>query len=130
MNPIFRHRLATRWTLWVALWMAFAPTLSYLWGARAGVEMVELCSSFGVQRVWVDAQSPDEGGPVSTDLAASGHCPFCLNLPQLGALPVSDFRLVPRSLAVDSMASFLAETVRPAWTWRAQSPRAPPASHA
>lgn len=130
LSPIFRHRLSTRWTLWVALWMAFAPTLSYLWGARAGMEMVELCSSFGVQQVWVDAQAPDANGEVPEDLAASGHCPFCLNLPQLGVLPVADFHFSARATAIAPVAFWRAEAAPATSTWRAQAPRAPPTPHA
>lgn len=75
MNRRFLHRFAYL-ALFAVLLAALAPSVSYALAAGKGETVVEMCTSFGIEKVKVpqDADTDDHssGGP------GSQHCSFCL----------------------------------------------------
>lgn len=64
-----------RIALLVACINALAPTISYLFAASAGKQVVEICTSFGVKRVLLDtAETPS----APTEHEPSVRCQYCL----------------------------------------------------
>jgi hypothetical protein len=57
--------------------MAFAPTVSYLLASARGLQVIEICSSFGIKRITLDASgSPIDPQPASPE--SQSHCSFCI----------------------------------------------------
>ena len=80
--PLYLHRSMIRVALFAALLHALSATASYLGASADGVRVVEICSSFGIERIHLDA----DGNPV--DAPQAHHSPYC-DYCAAGQLPVN-----------------------------------------
>lgn len=104
--PNRRHR-GWLWAWLACFVLVVAPTVSYLIASARGVQVVEVCSSFGVKRITLDAQGRPLDAPPDASHAPS-HCSFCVAsldpcvpspaaLAPHGQFPVADAPPEPRS---------------------------------
>ncbi|PXW98085.1 hypothetical protein C7444_103179 [Sphaerotilus hippei] len=119
-----RHRLLAWLALLAALWGAVSPTVSCALAVAAGVDVVEVCTSFGVKRVAVSSPVPPDPdhGRVSDPIA---HCGYCVGVAPGGAVLAPSLPPAPwhaaRLAASGDVGGALASAA-----WHLRPSRAPP----
>lgn len=106
-----------------ALINALVPTISYVLARSQGVQIVEVCTSFGIKKVALDAA----GRPVEHQSPAHGaHCQFCMAAQDAAAIPTLP-TLPGHPVLVAFDGSICGKPLaRPATSWLQARPRAPP----
>lgn len=121
--PVVLQRLLFGIAVFSALLHGLSSTASYLLASEDGKRVVEVCSSFGVKQVLVDAQgepvAPDDGyGKLYCDFCAAGSMWAVLT-----TLPL----LTPSELTTAFPGTEASPSLRIKRMWTEQVPRAPPA---
>ncbi|MGB0129061.1 MAG: DUF2946 family protein [Rhodocyclaceae bacterium] len=112
-----------RIALVAALINALVPTLSYVLARSQNLQVVEMCTSFGIQRVLVDVA----GGPADPKSPSqSPHCKFCMSAQDAAAV-AAPLLLAPKSIQYACSGPVSAGCPpRKAPVWPQARPRAPP----
>lgn len=98
-----------------------APTLSYAAAAERGEKVVEMCTSFGIQKIAV----PGDDGGTSPHFK---HCPFCLGAGSVPPATVGQSTPLPLPPAPSSLQFVPAEQpgYNPFLSWAGIRKRGPP----
>ncbi len=126
-----------RMTVWIAcfaiLLNALAPSLSHAMSALSGTSslLTEVCTANGTKLIAAVAEkAPDSAlksnGDQKKNLAASGHCPFCL--PHDGSVSLLPTGAISFALSAKHglMPSLFYQSPQPLFSWAVAHPRDPP----
>ncbi|NMM37610.1 MAG: DUF2946 domain-containing protein [Glaciimonas sp.] len=137
MANLFKPRRLTIWIACFAILLnALAPSISYAMYAMAAPSgtlsfLTEVCTANGTQLFAVPAEKAIESalkpdGDKKKDLAASGHCPFCMtHCGSFSLLPTGAIRFAV-STKHGLLPPLYYQSPQPLFSWAVAHSRAPP----
>lgn len=140
MVNLFKPRRLTIWIACFAILLnALAPSISYAMFAMAAPSgtpslLMEVCTANGMQLFTVPAEKTSDAtlnslnsdGDPKKNLAASGHCPFCLTHAGTFALLPTGAIHFATSTKHGLMPPLYYQSPQPLFSWTVAHSRAPP----
>lgn len=106
-----------------ALINALAPTISYVLARSQNLQVVELCTSFGIKKILVDAAGEPAGQEAPSH---NPHCQFCMAAQDATAVTIA-FALAAKPIFFARSGLICSGCApRPTPAWLQARPRAPP----